>query len=218
MKNFISGFRGRPLDEKRIAAGMHLCFMNVRTLADEARLLRENGHYARALSLTILALEELGKIPLICNMILYKADDAKAWRKFWKEFQSHRIKLGVWTTYGKRILHALGRNYETELPSGIEPLADKFKQLGFYVTFFKDQFLYPEQFTKDNHEWLDYFIAILDERVISFEPLHGSLEDSEKFIDRAVEFLATVKEAGTMDELKEILSNWISRHGHREHG
>lgn len=214
MKDFMSGFRGQPLDKKQIAVGMHLCYMNARALADEARLLRENGRHARALSLTVLALEELGKIPLICNMILYSADHAEAWRKFWKAFQSHQIKLGVWTTYGKRILHALGRSYEAELPSGIEPLADKFKQLGFYVSFFKDQFLSPEEFTKDNYEWLDYFLAILEERVISFHPLHGSLENSEKFIDGAVEFLAIVKEAKTMDELKEILSDWISRHGH----
>jgi AbiV family abortive infection protein len=214
MKDFMSGFIGQPLDKKQIAAGMHLCYMNARALAEEARLLRENSRYARALSLTILALEELGKIPLIYNMILYKADDAKPWREFWKTFQSHQIKLEVWSTYGKRIMHALGRSYETVLPSGIEPLVDKFKQLGFYVSFFKDQFLFPEEFARDNHEWLDLLTAILNERLISFDPLHGSLENSERFVDQGVELLATVREAKTKDELKKLLSDWISRHGH----
>ncbi len=218
MKDFMSGFRGQPIEKKQIAAGMHLCYMNASALADEARLLKEHGHHARALSLTILALEELGKIPLICNMILFRANYAEAWDKSWKEFQSHKIKLGVWTTYGKRLLCALGKGYEVELPSGIEPLADKFKQLGFYVSIFKDQFLYPEDFTKNNNEWLDYFMAISDERISSFKPLHGSLENSEKFLDKAVDFLTTAKEAKTIDELKDKLSHWISQYGHLEHG
>ena len=214
MKDFMSGFKGQPIDKKQIALGMHSCYMNAKALADEAKLLKENGHFARALSLTILALEELGKIPLICDMILYGADDTEGWRKTWKKFQSHRIKLGVWTFYGKRLLNVFGKGYESELPSGIEPLADKFKQLGFYVSFFKGKFLLPEDFSKDNYEWLEYFLTVLDERISSFEPLHGSLERSEKFIDRGVEFLATVKKAKTKDELKKILSDWLSQRRH----
>lgn len=217
MKELFSGFRGKPLDKKQIAAGTHLCFMNARSLSDEARLLRKNGNNARALSLIILALEELGKIPLIVNTMLYKRNDAKAWRDFWKVFQSHRIKLGVWTIYGKQILHLLGKNYETELPSGIEALADKFKQIGFYVTFFEDQFIFPEKFTKDNRDWLDFFLAILDERITSFDPLYGTFENSEKFIDRGIEFLATVKGAKTEDEMKKIVTLWISQHRQQEH-
>lgn len=195
---------------------MHLCYMNAQALADEAKLLKENSHFARALSLTILALEELGKIPIICDMILYRADDNEAWRKSWGKFQSHKFKLGVWTIYGKRLLRLLDKDYETELPSGIEPLADKFKQLGFYTNFFKDQFILPEDFAKDNTEWLEFFSAILDERLASFERLHGSLENSERFTDEAIELIATVKKAKSMNELKRILSDWISQRRYRE--
>lgn len=211
MKNFIFRFKGQPLDKKQIATGMHLCYINAKALADESRLLKENGYHARALSLAILALEELGKIPLICNMILYRKDDAEAWRKAWKEFQAHRSKLGVWTVYGKRLLNMLGKSYESEFPSGIEPLADKFKQLGFYVGFFDGEFMLPKDFAKDNQEWFDYFLWILEERIASFDPLHGSLESSESVAEGAVELLATVEKSKSMDELKKLLSDWISQ-------
>jgi hypothetical protein len=144
-------------------------------------------------------------------MILYRKDDAGAWRKAWKEFQAHRVKLGVWTVYGKRLLNMLGKGYESEFPSGIEPLADKFKQLGFYVSFFKGEFILPKEFAKDNHEWRDYFLGVLEERIASFEPLHGSLESSERIVEGAIELLATVKKAKSMDELKKLLSDWISQ-------
>ena len=214
MKNFLSSFRGKPLDKKQIAMGMHLCYKNAEALAGEARLLKENDHRARALSLIILALEELGEIPLIYDMILCRVDDAEAWNKAWRKFQLHKIKLGVLAIYGRRLLRVLGKGYEAELPLGVEPLADKFKQLGFYVSFFKDQFVFPEDFAKDNPEWLDWFQAILDERVASFEPLHGSLENSERFVDRAIEFITLMKETKTIGELKEELRDLILRHGY----
>ncbi len=216
MKNFLSGFKGQPLNKEQIAKGMHLCYMNAMSLVDESRLLKENGYYARALSLAILALEELGKIPLIFNMILCPADDAEAWRKSWEEFQSHKSKLGIMTIYGKQVLRALGESFKTELPSGIEPLANKLKQLGFYVSFFKDRFVLPEDFAKENYEWLDWFLVALDERLASFERLHGSLENSERFTDEAIEFLATVRQAKTRNERKKIVSDWLSQHRREE--
>jgi len=212
MKDFLSGFKGQPLDKRQIAAGMHLCYTNARTLADEAKLLKENGYYARALSLTILGLEELGKIPLILDMILCPADDAEAWRRAWQELQSHKVKLGVMTVYGRQVLRVLGKSFETELPLGIEPLANKFKQLGFYVTFFKDRFILPEEFAKENYEWLDWLLLVLRERISSFERLHGSLQNSERFTDEAVEFVATVRQAKTRSERKKMVSDWLSQH------
>jgi len=212
MKDFIAKFRGKPLDEKQIAIGMHLCYMNAIALVDDSRLLKENGRHARAFSLAILALEELGKIPLILNMILYRVDDANAWQEFWRKFNSHQTKLEVWSTYGKLFLRVLNRDYETEFPAGVEPLLDKLKQLGFYVNFFSDQFVFPEDFAKDNSEWIDWLLAVIDERIASFKPLHGSLEDSERLTGRAIELLTVTREAKSPDELKRILSEWISQH------
>jgi AbiV family abortive infection protein len=214
MKDFLSGFKGYPLDKTQIAAGMHLCYMNAKAMLDEVKLLQGNGHFARAFSLTILGLEELGKIPLIYNMILCQPDDMQAWDKCWKELQQHEVKIRVWTSYDKNVLRLLGKSYQAELPADIELLANKFKQLGFYVSFFKGQFLSPEDFAKGNYEWLEYFLAVLDERIASFEPLHGSLESSGKFVDLGIEFLDTVKKTKTIEELKVMLSDWISQHRH----
>jgi len=212
MKDFIAKFRGAQLDKKQIAIGMHLCYMNAIALMDESRLLKENGHHARAFSLAILALEELGEIPLILNTVLYRADDDNAWQKFWRLFNLHQTKLKVWSTYGKLFLRVLNRDYETEFPAGVEPLLDKLKQLGFYVNFFSDQFVFPEDFAKDNPEWIDWLFAVVDERIASFKPLHGSLEDSERLTGRAIELLTVTREAKSPDELKRILSEWISQH------
>jgi len=105
---------------------------------------------------------------------------------------NRRAVYGIYT-HGK----LLGKRYKLELEPGVEPLVDKFKQLGFYVNFFQDQFLYPENIAKDNYEWLDYFQRILDERIKGWEPLYGSLAGSIKFMDKAEKFVATVKKAKT---------------------
>lgn len=209
MKDFLARFKGKPLDKKQIAMAMHLCYANAGALIDEAKLLKENGRNARAISLAILALEELGKIPLICEMIRYRADDADAWRKFWQDFYTHRTKQIVCSSYGEQVLRVCGHGYEVEFPSGIEPLIDKFKQLGFYVSFFEDQFILPEHFAKDNSEWLDWLLAVADERIASFEPFHSSLESSERFLDKGMDFVKAIGSAKSLDELKEALKEYL---------
>jgi len=61
--NFFDGFKPRQLDRKQLIRGMHFCFKNAQALVSEAKLLEAKGHKASALSLTLLAIEELGKIP-----------------------------------------------------------------------------------------------------------------------------------------------------------
>ena len=215
MNDFKSYFIGEPIEKEQVVKGMHLCFMNAKAMVDESRLLKENGHHARALSLIILALEELGKIPIMMNAIILKKDDYQAWKKFWKELQKHKIKISVWSVYGKLLAKFPGKGYETEFLEGIESLADKFKQLGFYVSFFKGEFLYPEDIAKDNYEWLEYFMEAANERIDSFETLHGSLESSKRFVDNAEELIKTVKKAKTKEELKNEITEYL-KHKYKE--
>ncbi|MFC1871301.1 AbiV family abortive infection protein [Chloroflexota bacterium] len=216
MKDFISKFNGKPIDKKQIANGMHLCYKNAKSLRDEALLLKENGYKARALSLTILGLEEMGKIPLILNMILLLEKDDEAWHKPWKKLLSHKTKIGVMTAYGRGMLRMTGHGFKVELPPNIEPLLDKFKQLGFYVSFFYDQFIYPQDFVKDNHKWLEYLLNTLDERIDRMAGLHSSLEASIRFTDKAVDLLTTVKKARTESEMKKMINNWILQHTNKK--
>ena len=209
MKDFLSRFKGKPLDKKQIAKAMHLCYINAKALLNDAKLLKENGRNARAISLAILALEEFGKIPIICDTIRYQADDTNAWKKFWREFRSHRTKQTVCATYGNKFLRMIGYEYEVEFPLGVEPMIDKFKQLGFYVSFFEDQFILPEDFADDNSEWLDWLLAVADERVASFEPLHSSLESSEKFLNKGRDFIKAIRGAKSPDELNGVIRGYL---------
>jgi len=218
MKDFISTFNGKPIGKKQIAEGMYLCYKNAKSLRDEAILLKENGYQARALSLTILALEELGKIPLILNMIFLLEKDDEAWRKPWKELLSHKTKIGVMTAYGRGPLRMIGHGFAVELPPNIEPLLDKFKQLGFYVSFFHDRFIYPQDFVKDNHKWLDDLLNTLDERIDRMAGSHSSLEASMRFTDKAVDLLTTAKKARTKGEMKKMISSWLLKHASEKYG
>jgi AbiV family abortive infection protein len=63
------------------------------------------SRFARALSLTVLALEELAKPPLLWE--LDPSADAKEWRTFWREqFSRHSPKQQAIGQYG--FLTALG--------------------------------------------------------------------------------------------------------------
>lgn len=155
------------------------------------------------------SLGELGKITLICEGPIYKEDDRYAWRKFWKTFRTHQIKQGVWSYYGKRILHLINNDYEVEFPKGIESLLDKCKPLGFYVDFFDNQFILPQDFAENNFEWLDWLFAVLDERIVSFEPLHGSLESSERFVNRGIKLFSMIEGSSSSDELKDNVKQWL---------
>lgn len=103
----------------------------------------------------------------------------------------------------------IGYEYEVEFPLGVEPMIDKFKQLGFYVSFFEDQFILPEDFADDNSEWLDWLLAVADERVASFEPLHSSLESSEKFLNKGRDFIKAIRGAKSPDELNGVIRGYL---------
>lgn len=68
-----------PLTDAEIARGAHFCYLNARRLLEDARVLadRSPGH---ALSLTVLALEELGKVPLLFEM--HADADSERWRRY----------------------------------------------------------------------------------------------------------------------------------------
>jgi hypothetical protein len=55
----------RPLDLTEVADGLTSCFHNAVALLADAELLAAHQRPHRALALTILALEELGKVPLL---------------------------------------------------------------------------------------------------------------------------------------------------------
>lgn len=211
MDDFKSGLVGKPIKENQIASGMHLCYMNAKALLSESKLLKENGHHARALSLVILALEELGKILFIMGALDIENENNTGWKKYWKSLNSHKVKLGVWSHYGKLLASFEGKGYKSVFPAGIASFVDKIKQFGFYVNFFKDDFVYPEDFAKDNSEWLEYLVELANERIASFSSMHGSLKGSKRVVAVSKDFKKTMEKKMTVEELSKVIIERYSK-------
>lgn len=44
MKNILKKFKGKPLDDEKVAMGMHYCFCNARDLYEDAREYNRDRH------------------------------------------------------------------------------------------------------------------------------------------------------------------------------
>jgi AbiV family abortive infection protein len=87
-----SYYSGQRLTIEQIKNLSDYCLQNASALVEEAELLFHNKKYARAFFLSVLALEETSKRDILWQAIFLKEDE-KQWKKFWKKFRSHDIKL-----------------------------------------------------------------------------------------------------------------------------
>ncbi len=181
LRNFLEQFKGKLTDEQ-VATGAHFCFMNAKELFEEANILKEHGKYARALSLAILSLEELGKVIILPSVLSINKNDDSAWAKFWKDFRNHKGKQYAWAWYSQ-LLEKLGKDdLKDRLMPGMEPMIDKIKQLGLYVDYADTNFIKPANFIRSNPSWLGWILDFAEKRLKIFEPVCGKIEDSKKFI------------------------------------
>lgn len=77
-----------------VADAFRACWANAQDLVSEAKLLSDHGHKARALSLSVLALEELGKLFCADGLLYARPDDHRA-KTFAKSLKSHTTKLSA---------------------------------------------------------------------------------------------------------------------------
>lgn len=77
-----------------VADAFRACWSNAQDLVAEAKLLFDHGHRARALSLSVLALEEIGKLFCTDGLLYARPDDARA-KAFAKSLKSHSAKLSA---------------------------------------------------------------------------------------------------------------------------
>jgi len=211
VSKFLSQFKGQPLTDEQIASGMHLCYWNAKELFEDAELLNKSGSYARAFSLAILSLEELAKVPILAETLFYRKDDTEKWEKFWESFKSHSDKQLMWSTYGTFLKKIGIDHYGDRYSSDLQPLLDKFKQLGFYVDFFKGQFIKPNDFANDNIEWLEWIFEITRNRIESFSSLHSSLDDSKGLVKVSEEIKTAFRNSKDETEFKINLRNIINK-------
>ena len=188
MKDFLRRFDSGAVGDEEIARGMHLSYKNSRRLARESRILSWVGSPDRAMALAVLGLEELARIPLLLNAVLIAHDDNEAWQALWKKLRSHSIKQGVWASYGRR-LEMFGSQdakfFANRYPQGLEPLLDKLKQCGFYVSYFNGHFMEPRHFAAQNRKWLRYLLSNLSSRIRALNKMHGKREYSARVVSAA---------------------------------
>jgi AbiV family abortive infection protein len=172
-----------PLTEAEVARGAHLCWKNAVALLADARVLATNGRHSRALSFTVLALEELAKPPLLWE--LDTAAPETVWRRFWKErFIRHSSKQESIGAYGE-LLKRIGVGiYDSFLPTSVVEALDRLKQWGFYVDCVNDRFQAPDDLELTILPILDAVFAFAEERADSFAKLHASVTLSEHCYSR----------------------------------
>jgi AbiV family abortive infection protein len=196
----------RPLSLRETAQGLTACYLNALALLDDARLLVANGREPRALSLTILALEELAKVPDLYEQYVFPTTrNGSSWVDFWKRWSQHKPKQKRSAAYG----NMLRESQKPEATVFYNPtpwasyLSDKaythldtVKQRNFYVDFIDSGFKRP-QVSRQNSTVLDFLFSFAEERADSF----GSWHISEQ---RSADFLAVAQH--------DLLNDWATTH------
>lgn len=137
-----------------VEAGMRACWSNASDLVRASEILIEHGLHATALSLSVLALEELGKLVATDGLLFADPDGLKAHRAA-KSDRSHSLKLSALPTLPFMIgnlarvdpRYRKDETYTAELVGGLKALKadfaavnlegacdlDQWKQRGFYA-------------------------------------------------------------------------------------
>ncbi len=201
-QEFVDQFnKAPPASAADLAKGMHLCYKNGAALLAEARTLRDSSP-GRALALAILALEEIAKIFVLAEFVSRTLAGPIPGEEIRKALRSHRVKQLVFALYGTHVKSPI-LSYETEIPAGLVPLLDRFKQLSLYVDLTTHGFLDPGEFGRDNIEWVDWLIAAVTERLDSLYELHSTEEASTVVVQSMLDLLrkaaSAVRTAGGLE-------------------
>ncbi len=81
-----------PLDTEAVTDGIHAARKAAVSLLSDAQLLFDNGRWARAIALAILAMEEIGKISALVAIGSIGEDSLRA---AWQNFRSHSAKNAI---------------------------------------------------------------------------------------------------------------------------
>jgi AbiV family abortive infection protein len=126
----IHPYRGY-IPAEQIVRGMEVIDRNSREILDDAKLLLENGRYARALSLSVIALEESAKKSELLALYAVQAN-GKLRKRFWQEYRSHTSKSSF-LVRREAIRGAFEGQSIEQKAERIGKIMDLYKQLGFYA-------------------------------------------------------------------------------------
>lgn len=183
-------------EPRTLAKGIYFCIQNARDLIEEAKILYHHGRHARAFSLSILALEELGKVEIITRYYL-SPDSKKRMQEFVKDFKSHSSKqLTAILVHFANVLVEQGEEElrkKLETPSERKRTLNILKQEGFYVDVVGDDFKSPRTF---DGKLARELIEEMERQVCSYEELIGE-KSIESFL---VEIKQYIDEGGKLPE------------------
>jgi len=202
----VKQYSGR-LTVAQIAAGMNYCRDSAKRLLDAARTLYKAGDCATTVSLAVLAIEEVGKLPILRRMVT--AVDEDEVHQCWKEFRSHCWKNGQANLplCIKSSVRLDDFRCTVEKGESNQKL-DDLKQIGLYVD------------CVDNADWMSPSEKITDEVAASMLQIASIVCGSDK--ETSVRELELWKETvgtcphGALGEMKEQLFFW--RHRMEEEG
>lgn len=221
LARYVSGANPKgPLTPEQAAEGAYLCFVNTNELLIDARLLAKEGRLCRALSITILALEELAKISELHRVAVESqlGSNGVDWNGFWKEFNYHKPKQKRATAYGNVIKGAVGetdglenplpyRSYFSEKTFGH---LDKAKQKNFYVDFADGKFVAPKN-DKQTKTILAELYGFVSERIDTFGSWHSSIGRNRAFVEATIAQAKSFLEGATpADSGLTALNGWAN--------
>jgi AbiV family abortive infection protein len=189
------------LKPAQIAEGMNAANDNARRLIEDAEILFNLNRFPSAISLSILSIEESGKVSILRELALAKNGDQV--KEAWKAYRSHTKKNVMWLFPS---LVSSGANKLEEFKSlfgekADHPLLlDNLKQIGFYTDCLgKAHWSVPDQII--DKESAQNMLKIA--KVMCKDSVYTSKE-----IELWVKHIKPVWK-GPMDLMKEALNNWF---------
>ena len=158
--NLCDKYRGH-LPVEQIADGIAACIANAEQLRKDGVALLNAGRFARAMSVFITGMEEVGKVSVLCSMARVPHNNQALWKEFWKDFRSHEHKAT------RAFVHTYdddARQYPDLIIAAsvwqysLSPLGERLRHAGLYVDFHAKQkrWLSPAEVTEyDARLWLN---------------------------------------------------------------
>lgn len=125
------------LSAAELAEGMNVAVKNATRLVSDSEALFKLGSFSTSCSLSILSIEESGKVSILRGMAMAQTDEE--WKARWKDYRSHKRKNYAWllpdlVQTGARTIDALSPLVDKN--SAHPTYLDQLKQSGFYTDFF----------------------------------------------------------------------------------
>lgn len=210
------------------------CWKTAQEHVAASKVLKESDLHAQALSLAVLAIEELGKLFCVDGLLFARADDGKA-KAFAKAQRDHRIKLssfelipallsGIASTDSRtgesrfaKTMHESAVDLKARGNVVLSLLGgegfhglDEWKQKGFYSQLISNSFRTPSESVGPEQADAVYMLAWRASSTLDFLLKNGHLE---RYIDAARDLRSKLSEelhksiSATADEMIAVLFN-----------